>query len=58
MKPSQNFNTSFFIVFGMFIGGHPLSTYAKFSAYVRVCTRGLEMFVFWKILRTYLVDGP
>ena len=27
-------------------------------AHVRACIRGLEMLVFWKILRTYLVDGP
>ena len=48
------------------IRGHPLSTYAKFSekltmltpwyAYVRVRIRGLEMLVFRKILRTYLMD--
>ena len=48
--------------------GHPLSTYAKFSdkltfltpwythAHVRI--RGLEMLVFRKILRTYLMDDP
>ena len=50
------------------IRGHPLSTYAKFSEkltfqspwYAHVCVRirGLEMLVFWKILRTYLIDGP
>ena len=50
------------------IRGHPLSTYAKFSekltfltpwhAHVRVRIRGLEMLIFQKILRTYLVDGP
>ena len=44
----------------------PLSTYAKFSekltfltlwyAHVRVCIRGLEMLVFRKILRAYLMD--
>ena len=48
--------------------GHPLSTYAKFSekltflipwhAYVRVRIRELEMLVFQKILRTYLMDDP
>ena len=27
-------------------------------ANVRVCMRGLEMLVFQKILRTYLVDDP
>ena len=45
---------------------HPLSTYAKFSEkltfltswYVRVPLRGLEMLVFPKILRTYLMDDP
>ena len=48
--------------------GHPLSTYAKFSekltfltlwyghVYVRI--KGLEMLVFRKILRTYLMDDP
>ena len=51
-----------------FIGGHPLSTYAKFSekltfltswyAHVRVRIKGLEMLVFRKILRTYLMDDP
>ena len=25
---------------------------------VRVCIRGLEMLVFWEILRTYVVDDP
>ena len=34
--------------------GHPLSTYAKFS---EKPIRGLEMLVFRKILRTYLMDG-
>ena len=48
--------------------GHPLSTYAKFSekltfltpwnAHVRVRIRGLEMLVFRKNLRTYLMDSP
>ena len=48
--------------------GHPLSTYVKFSekltfltlwyAQVRVRIRGLEMLVFRKILRTYLMDDP
>ena len=48
--------------------GYPLSTYAEFSekltfqipwyAHVRVRIRDLEMLVFRKILRTYLVDGP
>ena len=47
---------------------HPLTTYAKFSekltfltpryAHVRVRIRRLEMFVFWKIFRTYLMDDP
>ena len=47
---------------------HPFSTYAKFSEkltfltpwywYVRVCIRGLEMLVFRKHLRTYLMNGP
>ena len=27
-------------------------------AYVHVRIRGLEMLVFWKILRTYLMDDP
>ena len=50
------------------IRGHPLSTYAKFSekltfltpwyAHIRVPIRGLEMLVFRKILRTYLMDNP
>ena len=35
-------------------GGHPLSTYAKFSEKLTF----LEMLVFRKILRTYLMDGP
>ena len=48
--------------------GHPLSTYEKLSekltfltpwyAHARVRIRGLEMLVFWNILRTYLMDGP
>ena len=48
--------------------GHPLSTYAEFSekltfltpqyAHVGVRIRGLEMLVFRKILRAYLVDDP
>ena len=48
--------------------GHSLSTYAKVSekltfltpqyAHVRVRIRGLEMFVFRNILRTYLMDDP
>ena len=37
--------------------GHPLSMYTK-SSYVRVRIRGLEMLVFRKILRTYLMHGP
>ena len=47
---------------------HRLSTYVKFSeklifltlwyTHVRVCIRGLEMLVFRKILRTYLMDDP
>ena len=47
---------------------HPLSRYAKFSekllfltpwcAHVRVRINGLEMLVFRKIFRTYLMDGP
>ena len=38
---------------------HPFSTYAKFSEkLVRVRIRGLEMLVFRKILRTYLMDDP
>ena len=51
-----------------FLRGHPLSTYGKFSektnisnpryAHVRVRIRGLEMLVFPKILRTYLMDDP
>ena len=50
------------------IRAHPLSTYAKLSekltfltpwyVHVRVRIRGLEMLVFRKILRTYLMDGP
>ena len=38
--------------------GHPSSAYAKFSeklTQVRVRIRGLEMLVFWKILRTYFI---
>ena len=48
--------------------GQPLSTYATFFekltfltpwySHVRVRIRGLEMLVFRKILRTYLVDDP
>ena len=48
--------------------GHPLSAYAKFSekvifltpwyAHVRVRIRGLEMLIFRKMLRTYLMDDP
>ena len=47
---------------------HPLSMYAKFSekltfltswyAHIRVRNRRLEMLVFQKIVRTYLMDGP
>ena len=50
------------------IRGDPLSTYAKFSeklicltpwyAHVRVRSRGLELSVCQKILRTYLMDDP
>ena len=32
--------------------------YRKTNAHVRVRIRGLEMLVFLKILRTYLMDGP
>ena len=44
------------------IWDHPLSTYAEFSekryAHVRtVCVSGLEILVFWNVLRTYLIDG-
>ena len=56
------------IYYGKMVWGHPLSTYAKFSekptflttwyAHVRVRIRRLEMLVFRKILRTYLMDGP
>ena len=50
-------------------GAYPLSTYAKFSekltfltpwyahVRVRIGVRGLEMLVFRKILRKYLMDG-
>ena len=48
--------------------GHPLSTYAKFPekltfvtpwyVHVRVHIRGLQMLIFRKILRTYLMDDP
>ena len=39
--------------------GHPLSTYVKFSEnYTNVRIRELEMLVFRKILRTYLMDDP
>ena len=48
--------------------GHPLSTYAKFSdrlifltpcyAHVRVRIRELDILVFRKTLRTYLMDHP
>ena len=51
-----------------FARGHPLSRYAKSSekltfltpwyAHVRVRIKGLEMSVFRKILRTYLMDDP
>ena len=44
--------------------GRPLSTYAKFSKKIifltwcaHVCIRGLELLVFRKILRKYLMDG-
>ena len=41
---------------------HPQVSLNKFSRkiknYVRVRIRGLEMLVFWKILRTYLMDDP
>ena len=50
------------------IRGHPLSAYSKFSekltfltpwyAHVRLRIRRLEMLVFRKILRTYLMDDP
>ena len=53
---------------GVLVWDHPLSTYAKFSekltlltpryAHVRVRIRRLEMLVFRKVLRTYLIDGP
>ena len=38
--------------------GHQLSTYAKFSKKLTFLIRGLEMFVFRKILLTYLMDAP
>ena len=42
--------------------GHPLSTYVKFSEKLTFLTvvriRGLEMLVFWKLFRTYLMDDP
>ena len=48
--------------------GHPLSSYANLSeklalltpwyAHARLRIRGLEMLVFWKILRTYLMVDP
>ena len=51
-----------------YLKGHPLSTYAKLSekltflthlyTHVRVRMRGLEVLVFGKILRTYLMDDP
>ena len=54
--------------FNILIGGHPLSTYAKYSekltfvtpwyAHVRVLIRGLQMLVFPNILPTYLTDDP
>ena len=50
------------------LGGHPFSTYAKFSekltfltpwyAHVRARIRGLGMLTFRKILRTYLMEDP
>ena len=53
-------------IFRIRIRGHPSSTYAEFSekltsltslyAPIRVRIRGLEMLVFRKILRTYLMD--
>ena len=49
------------------VWGHALSTYAKLSEelkfliswYAHVCVRirELEMLAFWKILRTYLMNG-
>ena len=43
--------------------GYPLSTYAKFSEKLTSLTpcvriRRLEMLVFRRILRTYLMEGP
>ena len=52
----------------IFLRGHPLSTYVKFSekltfltpwyAHVPGLIRGLEMLVFRKILCMYFMDGP
>ena len=44
-----------------YLRGHPLSTYPKFSeklTFLIVRIRGLEILVFRKILRTYVIDGP
>ena len=43
------------ILHGNYVWSQPLSKYAKFSVRVRI--RGLEMLVFRKILRKYLMDG-
>ena len=42
----------------IFVRGHPLKTYAKFSEKLTARIRGLEMLVFRKILRTYLMMAP
>ena len=56
------------MIINIVIRCQPLSTYAKFYeklnisnpliAHVRVRVRALEMLVFRKILRTYLMDDP
>ena len=55
------------VLYTVNVRGYPLSTYAKFSekltfltpwyAHVRVRIMSLEILVFRKILRTYLMDG-
>ena len=60
----KNISADYFLCM---LRGHPLSTYEKFSEkltfltpwyeHVGVRIRGLEMLVFRKILRTYLMDG-
>ena len=56
------------VMYRQMVRSHPVSVYAKYSeklifltpryAHVRVRIKGLEMLVFWKILRTHLMDDP